>query len=212
MARAIAPCALAVLLAAGRALAAPGAAALLELENRRLENQMKLAESKEFYLRLDLDGRRLDLMLEGVVLRTHPVARVEIGRPTVAFAARPAPADWTERAWEAGRLEPPRPGERLEIRANEGGTDPPEVPEIPPTPEERIPAPERFEIRYDGGLTLEIAGTDAPGRGLLERAADALRSLVSFGDGDTRLRLLLDRQDVADLYRSIPEDSNLTVD
>jgi hypothetical protein len=186
--------------------------ARLAIENRRLENQVKLAEGKGFYLRLDLDDKRLDLMLQGVALRKHPVARIDLGRPTVVFVPAAAPEGWSERTWEQGRIVPPRPAERLEIVANDGSAEAPEIPEVPPSAEERIPAPDRFEVRYEGGFTLEVVRSDRSGRGIVRRAKDAVRSLTSIGSSDTRLLVALEPSDVAALYRSLPDATSFVVD
>jgi hypothetical protein len=203
--------ALTAALAAGAATAAPPDATTLAIENRRLANRLALAESGGFYLVLDLGSRRLDLMLQGVVLRGHPVESMEIGRPSLLFATRSAPEGWSERTWAKGRLVPPRPDERLEVRANDGTEEPPEIPEIPPTPEERYPAPDRFEIRYEGGLTLEVVRADDPGRGILRRARDAIRAMASLGAAETRVRVVLAPADHAALWRSLPDDTSFTV-
>jgi hypothetical protein len=203
---------LAALVAGAVALAAaPLDAAALERANRRLDNQIKLADGGGFYLVMDLEARRLDLMLQGVLLRSHPVVGIEVGRPSIAFVVRSGVADWPERVWEATSIEPPRPEVRVEVHANNGEEGPPELPEVPLPPEERVPAPSRFEIRYGGGLVLEIARSDVPARaGLRRRVASAFHSITTLGEAETRLRLRLAPEDLAALYRSLPNTTSLT--
>ena len=196
---------------------AAGEAARLAIVNDQLARRLELAESSRFYLVVDVAGRRVDLLLEGVLLRSVPLRRAEVGRARVAFVLRPA-GDWATRTWSGGRLAPPRREDRAEIVAGAGG-DGAREPAIPPSPEERFPAPDAFLVTFDGGFRLEIVaeGSDGGvkpigiGASIRRRIADAVLS-AGFGRRErARLKLVLAAADAAALYRSLPPDVSLLV-
>lgn len=185
----------------------------LERLNRRLGLQLELAGAEAFYLQVDAAGQRLDLMLQGVLLRSYPIRRLEIGWPRAAFLRRTIRADWAERTWSGGRLSPARPDERFEIRANDGDAPPPEPP-VPRPPEEICPAPGRYVVRYAEGLSLEFVGEEDGGESrpfgsLLLGLADAARAVWVFGDVAPRVRITLPAEELASLYRALPPDTSL---
>jgi len=187
--------------------------AALERLNRRLKLQLELAGGEAFYLRVNAAEQRLDLMLEGVLLHSYTVRSLEIGWPRAALLRRTVDAGWAERAWTGGLLSPARPDERFEIRANDGDTTPPEPP-VPRAPEEVCPAPGRFVVRYEGGLSLELVGEAAdgeekPGGSIVGWLADAARAAWVFGDIAPRVRITLPAEEAASLYRGLPPDSSL---
>ena len=190
--------------------------ATLERLNRRLKVHLELAETDSFYLRVDAAEQRLDLMLQGVLLHSYPIRSLEVGWPRVALLRRTIDADWAERGWSGGRLSPARPDERIEIRANDGDSSPPEPP-VPRPPEEICPAPPRFVVRYEGGLSLELVGEAVDGEQrtegpILRRLADAARAAWVFGDIAPRVRITLPAGELASLYRGLPPDTSLLLD
>jgi hypothetical protein len=207
---------LTLLLAAGTPTLIAGTAgdpAEMERLNRSLKLQLELAGGEAFYLRVDAEGQRLDLMLQGVLLQSYTIRSLEIGWPRVALLRRTVDAGWAERAWSGGRLSPARPDERIEIRANDGDSSPPEPP-VPRPPEEICPAPGRFVVHYEGGLSLEIVGEEEDGEGrpadsILSRLADAARAAWLFGDIAPRVRITLPAGELASLYRGLPPETSL---
>jgi len=206
--------ALALLVAAAVPALCAGAqddTARLRRLNQRLGLQLELAQGDAFYLQADAARQRLDLMLQGVTLRSYAIERFEIGWPRAAFLRRTVDAGWAERIWSAGRLAPARPDERIEIRANDGDAPPPEPP-VPRSPEEECPAPGRFVVRYAGGLSLEFVTAEGaawrPGSILLG-LADAARAVWVLGEIAPRIRITLAADEFASLYRALPPDSGL---
>ncbi|MBM3317416.1 MAG: hypothetical protein FJY75_06145, partial [Candidatus Eisenbacteria bacterium] len=130
-----------------------------------------------------------------------------------------AAAEWADRVWMKGVLDPERVRDRVEIVATGDSTTMPEIP-IPPLPEEALQAPARFRIRYGEGVSIEIRNVSGAGalakkppfwqalwapirRALTERAAARHESV--------RLVLQLEDEDAAALYRSLPPDTHFMV-
>jgi hypothetical protein len=158
------------------------------------------------------------LMYGGAVLQLYPVHEMRIGRPRALFSAVGAPLDWRGVVWEAGVLDPAHPAVRT-VRP-EGDEDAASSPVVPPTAEEAIPVPDRFRIRFEGGLALEVrssAEADDAGWWARQRAAWALRwddvfSALWPSDRDAvRLLVTLDRDAAGALYRALPPETRLLV-
>lgn len=194
--------------------AASGEAAELAREVASLRQQVDLASGKAFYLLLDPVESTLELVLHGVVLETYAVSSIEVGWPRVAFVGHATVDGWRERAWTHGEMDPVRAEDRLEIRVDADNPPPEEMP-VPLTPEERFPAPDRWLVRYEEDLSLEIVADDAeessfrPWSALARRAEDLSAAL--FGDRETRVRVTLPREGAATLYRSLPPASSLLI-
>lgn len=134
----------------------------LEALRRRIE----LARSGSFYLVLDPGAGTLMLSYRSVTARTWPVTRVEIGGRRILFVGSTPRSDLGGTAWTAGRLVPARTKERPLLEVDSQGTPQgPEPPLIPPTPEEAVPAPPSYLIRFEEGLTVEIVAGAADPRG-----------------------------------------------
>jgi hypothetical protein len=213
--------ALTLALASGSAWSAADPAAELEQrtrKNARLRALVELSGAGDLpYLVLDPAQNALRLMLDAVVLREYPVQRLEIGHPRVLFVfEREPPADWAGRLFSGGQLDPaPSWGRRelvppaAESAPAEGEQAEPAI--IPPTVEEAYPAPPRYRVRYDDGLTLEIvADQAAAGGGLGEWLRDVGTALAPGGE-TLRLRVVLPAADAAALYRSLAPDGRLVV-
>lgn len=190
----------------------------LERVNRQLGHRLELARQGGFYLVLDVAARRIDLLLQGVELRSYPVERLEIGRARVGFLPRFGSEDWADRVWSGGRLEPPRAEERVEIEVKPGDAETPE-PAVPPEPELRYPTPQRFLVRYADGASLEIVAR-GPGTGvrsvglagtISRRISEVAAALGPRSGRLPRLRLVLAAEDAAAVYRSLPPDTALLV-
>src|SRR5262245_52536164 len=139
--------------------AAPG----LSRETKAVTRLLEVASSPKFSLVMDAGASRLVLMLEGAVLREYAVEGAEYVVPRVAFVWRREPAlpdsEWAEQLWQGGELDPPRKRDRIEFTAAPPDSNRPEgsveVP-VPPPAEEAIVVPERYFVRFAGGLALEI--------------------------------------------------------
>jgi hypothetical protein len=198
----------------------------LEREVTRLRRELSLAQGTAFYLRLDARTMRLSLVLGGVPLQEHALDAFEIGRPRVAFVPRSAPAGWDLQTYAAGRLEPARERDRIEVVApapspsgDEAALEP-SPPAIPPTAEEAYSVPSRYRIVFAGGVTVEVtARGGGRNRGLLRRGLDAVGlrladlhgALRSSEEGRVSVRLRMAAEDAAALYRALPPDVGLVV-
>ena len=215
----------------GAALAAPTQdlrqeVASLSRRNAILGIRLSLAASDTFYLLLDPASSKLQLMLKGAVLRDYPILGFEAGTPRTAFRQRSLDGDWEGRVWTDGALAPPRERERQVLEAN-GSDTTQAAPDsaattyrIPPTPEEIYPVPQRYHIRYAGGLSVEVRPREADqsagfwprlGSGLRNWWADFRAVLHRIPEDQVRLRLVLRPEDAASLYRALPPDTRLLV-
>jgi hypothetical protein len=203
-----------------------------------LRRLVELARSGSFYLLLDPAARTLTLNHRGVVARTWTIERIEMGTPRVLFVARRAPVDLAGTTWTNGRLDPPRAQQRPLLEVDSQGTPQGPEPElIPPTPEEAVPAPGRYRIRFDGGLTVEVvaavpdlaesgdatpagSGTEAGRIGsslggwksaVDHRWVDAEEAIALNPGSSSRLKLVLPAAEAAGLYRGFPLGADLLV-
>jgi len=192
--------------------------ARLERENERLRRQIELA-SEPSHLVLDLAGRRLRLMSGGAVMRDYPILGAEIGMPTRLFiATAEATGDWRAPLRAGAQIDPRKTIGRIEMVPSGTADEPAEIP-VPAAPEEALPAPERFVLRYEDGFTIEVRSATAPeqprgfwaslGSSLGGRLADAAE--IAGGARAPRLRLVLSEGDAGALYRSFPNGSKLLV-
>ena len=158
---------------------------------------------------LDLERTELRLMLGSVALRTLPYTEASVADPRLALLPGRSLAGWSDQVWREGRLDPEQRRERTEIVPPDPGGTQAAAPPPPPTPEDAIPAPDRYRVRFAGGLDLEIrpAGTAAAGPGLGER----LGMLTDPGRPRLLVRLGLDRDGAAELYRCLPPRIRLVV-
>jgi len=202
----------------------------------RLRHERDLASGKGFYLRLDASHQRLALVLQGVALDDYAASTLEWGVPEVLFVDRKPGADWDARAFSKGRLEPERERDRLEIVVpppaapadRDADPDAPaaegEAPSPPPVPksaEESYSVPSPYRIVFAEGVSLEVRtrGHGQRNRSVFRRFADALGLRLSdlgtaLGLGTkerVRLRVTLEAEDAAALYRSLPPDVGLVV-
>jgi hypothetical protein len=201
----------------------------LRLEVERLRRERDLASARGFYLRLDATGRRLSLMLQGVALDDYSASSVEWGVPEVVFVSRRPGADWDALPFSRGRLEPERVRDRLEVvapvlAAGGKGPEPEESRSPPPVPmsaEEAYSVPSPYRVVFAEGVSLEVRAKGGGGRNraALRRLADAvslrlsdLGTALGLGASErVRLRVTLEAEDAASLYRSLPPDVCLVV-
>lgn len=187
-----------------------------------LEKRAALASSDSFYLLLDLQNSRLVLQLRGAVLRDYRFEALEVGEPRVVFRPRHLAGEWQGRIWSAGNLVPARDRERIEIVPPDSTAvaDSTQPFKLPPLPEEIYPVPDRYHVRYAGGLSLEVRPQQLDtsvkkSRRLRTTLAvwyHDLREAVRKEPEDTiRLRLVLRPEDAASLYRALPPDTHLLV-
>jgi hypothetical protein len=201
----------------------------LEREVAQLRREREVSAGKGFYLRLDAARARLSLMLQGVALDDYAAAGLELGVPEVLFVDRRPRADWELGSISAGRLEPERQRDRVEItpppppvaEPKDGPTPTPKAPPVPKSAEEAYSVPSPYRVVFSGGVSLEVRsrGEGRRNRSLPRRLVDALGlrlsdlgSALGLGSRDRiRLRVTLEAEDAASLYRSLPPDVALIV-
>ena len=174
------------------------------------------AEERGPSLLLDLAPPRLRLLHGGALLREYAVSSVEVGRPAVLSISRTAVPPETGRIWTLERLDPERRFSRPIILPAAPGADV-ETVEIPPPPEDAIPAPDRYLLRFGGGLTLEVVGDGSPRDSAWATWPRLARwRLRDLGQSaawrpEARLRLTLPSPEAGALYRSLPPSVQLIV-
>jgi len=187
-----------------------------------LEKRAALASSDSFYLLLDLQNSRLVLQLRGAVLRDYRFEALEMGEPRVVFRPRHLAGKWEGRIWSAGNLVPARDRERTLIVPPDStaAADSTQPFKLPPLPEEIYPVPDRYHVRYAGGLWLEVRPQQLDAsvkkssrlRTTLAVWYRDVREAVKQEPEDTiRLRLVLRPEDAASLYRALPPDTHLLI-
>jgi hypothetical protein len=203
--------------------------ARIRREVQQLRSERDLASGKGFYLRLDAGGPSLALMLQGVTLDEYPASDLAWGVPEVLFVDRKPAADWDAAAFSKGRLEPARERDRLEVVAppiaTGAGPGPgaasPSPPPPPKSAEESYSVPSPYRIVFAESVSLEVRskGDGGRNRSAFRRFADALHLRLSdlgtaLGLGAkerVRLRVTLEAEHAASLYRSLPPDVGLVV-
>ena len=205
------------------------AARALQREVAQMRRERELSAGKGFYLRLDAARQRLGLMLQGVTLDDYAATGLELGVPEVLFFDRRPRADWDLEPTSKGRLEPERQRDRVEIvaptpasvaaRPAEGAS--PEPPPAAKSAEEAYSVPSPYRVVFGEGVSLEVRsrGEGRRNRTLLRRVVDAaglrladLGSALGLGSKDRiRLRVMLEAEDAASLYRSLPPEVGLIV-
>ena len=203
--------------------------ARIRREVERLRSERDLASGKGFYLRLDAGRPSLALMLQGVSLDEYAASGLAWGVPEVFFVDRKPAADWDAAAFSKGHLEPERERDRLEVvappTASAESPGPEAASPTPPPPpksaEESYSVPSPYRIVFAERVSLEVRAKGAGGRNrsAFRRIADAVSLRLSdlgtaLGLGATervRLRLTLEAEDAASLYRSLPPDVGLVV-
>ena len=203
----------------------------LQREVAQMRRERELSAGKGFYLRLDAARQRLALMLQGVTLDDYAASALELGVPEVLFVDRRPRADWDLESISGGRLDPERQRDRIEVvaptpssaeaRPAEGASPSPPPAPAPKSAEEAYSVPSPYRIVFDDGVSLEVRsrGEGRRNRSLLRRVADAaglrladLGSALGLGSKDRiRLRVTLEAEDAASLYRSLPPDVGLIV-
>lgn len=184
--------------------------------NPSLKDWLAKAGTDSFFLVLDPAAKKLQLVLGGVVMRTFEVADLQVATPRRWGGAAPLPKDWHERVWTGAKLDPPHPGARTEIVGPEVGTATGEA-LVPPTPEEAIPVPSLYRIRFAEGLALEMTGGVAEQKGELppnELPAgfgEKWRMLRQGAPDLLRVRIQLKQEDYAEMYRSLPPGTDFVV-
>ena len=205
---------------AGQA-ASPATAEQIRRSNRAMEAELKLADSGDLYLLLDLVHRELVLKSHGVPLRAFPLQGGRTGIGRLSLARGKLEASFAT-AWGDGTLLPPRNKTRAVILSD--SVTPPDpsgmVSFIPPTPEEEFPTPPTFRVRYPGRGSLLVRVPEGPlpeGDSAVVRELSATGKLVHWmrlrpwRRDRLTLEVELDPADAGALYRAFPEGAALLV-
>ena len=137
----------------------PGAT---ELDRARWETgvlrmEAELASVARPYLVLDLSRSVLALKFQAVTLREYPLldSRVRARHRALSWGS---PGARVDSIWAGGSLAP-RIHRKREVIYSDSVTPPDPsgtVESIPPTPEEAVPLPPSFKIRFSGGLSVAV--------------------------------------------------------
>lgn len=183
----------------------------LALRVALLEDRRALVREDALYLVLDPVGAGLTLYRGGVPLRTYPVLAVEAGSRRF-FAGEGKGADaWRERAWRDGRLVPEARRQRRVVVSDSVAEEPDpagSVDWIPPTPEEEVPALDRFTLHYGAELGVEVVAERTEPRNLGDRwraiRSGVVETLVPANWERHRVRITLPVAEAGALYRALP--------
>lgn len=178
----------------------------LEARATALATQVSLARSDSLHLVLEPDRGTLTLHRGAAPLRTWVVREVRVGARRFAGSN----GGWHLEAYTGGTMTPTVRRERRVVVSDQ--VEPPDPSgaetEIPPTPEEAVPAPGRFVIRFAPGLGLEVVSADepeGPAFPFARRAAHAFWRLLPGSRDRLRIRVEMDAAEAGSLYRSFPE-------
>ena len=202
---------LTVPVAAPRASAQPGAPAGDAADARAawLTRRVHQAESGQFYLVLDAGAPSLALALGGVTLLELPAAGVSVFTPRVLFRRAAPPQGWQDATWIHGVLDPPLPVAAV-VPPPDGDTE--TAGAAPPLPEVLVPAPDRYDIRFEGGLALRVVtaddGVPRPA-GWTSAARERWRVLWGEAPDTVRVQLLMSPENAGRLYRALPPEPSL---
>ncbi len=184
--------------------------------NPALKDWLAEAGADSFYLLLDPKARSLQLVLGGVVIRSFECTEVQVATPRRLGGAARLPKDWHERVWTGATLDPPHPGARTQITGPEIGTGTGEV-LVPPTPEEAIPVPSMYRIRFAEGLAIEVTGGVAEHKGVLPPTElpkgfkEKIRMLREGAPDPLRVRIKLQPDAYSEIYRALPPGTDLVI-
>jgi hypothetical protein len=159
------------------------------------------------------------LKLGAATLREYPVLAQGARTPRVAFFAVGSVADPRGRAWTGGRLDPaPQrvlreivppdtpPADAAEAAGDKDAEAVEEEPEMPPLPEELVPAPDQYTIRFGEEFSLEVRTTPRPRGGSFSDLTEVLG-----GDATAGLSVVMPEVEAGALYRSLGEEISLIV-
>lgn len=177
------------------------------LDPPTLAAQAELAEQDAFYLVLELASKKLSLRFHGALIREYAVEAISVGRPRVLVRSTDVEGEWRGRVWHQATLDPPLEVSRTVIEPPTGEMVEEAPVAVPPTPEERFPAPERYRVRFAEGLALEV---HSGARGSASWREPFLQVWRAGQDG-LRLRLQMSPGDAGALYRSLPAGVSLLV-
>lgn len=180
MKRTIAGWALLAAAAAGLAAGTADRAALAKKQSD-LASEYTLAKDPNFYFVLDVAGRKLELRVRGMVLRTWPLGSIRFwGRPDLAGSVELVKKT-TLKAPERIVIKPGE--EEAPVQAPGPEAKPGTAKAAPAAPAsaadfdlealELRDMPERFSLDFDNGLHVTIKSRDAASGGLFKKLADA---------------------------------------
>ena len=184
MKRTIAGWALLAAAAAGLAAGTADRAALAKKQSD-LASEYTLAKDPNFYFVFDVGGRKLELRVRGMVLRTWPLGAMRFwGRPDLAGPVElvkkttlKAPERIVIKPGEEEALvKAPAPG----TKAAPSKTAPATAADYDLEALELRDMPKRFSLDFDNGLHVTVKSRDAASGGPLKKLAEAWRWYVAL--------------------------------
>lgn len=187
MKRTIAGWALLAAVAAGLGAGTTDRAALAKKQSD-LASEYTLAKDPNFYFVFDVAGRKLELRVRGMVLRTWPLGSIRFwGRPDLAGSVELVKKT-TLKAPERIVIKPGE--EEAPVKLPQPEAKPGAVKPAPAAPAsaadfdlealELRDMPERFSLDFDNGLHVTVKSREAASGGLFKRLAGAWRWYVAL--------------------------------
>lgn len=170
----------------------------------------RLATSGRFYLELSLSNPSVSLCHSGVALLTYPIQKMAIGYPRLLFFRKERLEGWIGGVWTLGHLEPAKLFQRIKVVPGGPASGTPEY--VAPTMEELIAVPPVYFIQFDDRRALQVILDGKIPATLKEfspwkqRWEDFLEGLGLRQADRIRIRIHLQADDGASLYRSFPDD------
>lgn len=192
-----------------------------------LAAHLELAKEGGFALVIDEAEPAASLFLGGVPLHHYTVLAVERPIRRAFFLPLPSPPDPSARVWRGGIQDPERVRDRKELEYREAAAEDaaddevpaedadaapaPEAPKIPPTPEEAVPAPDAWCLRFADGPEVWFLGVGPEGQGMVPPELevgriDVLRDALKGRQVPSRMRILMPLDEAQALFRSLPPD------
>jgi len=178
-----------------------------------LRHRLALAKENRLYFVLDPDIGSLTLFHEATPLRVWHVVDAQAGARRLFAGRAESQGHWRAVVWERPRLEPPVRRERRLIVSDQVNTPDPAgaVDWIPPTPEEEVPAPERYIVHFAGGSGLEVvairADTLSARSSLIQGLVRSFRGFAPANWDRYRIRIVLSAEEAGMLYRTFPPEA-----
>lgn len=186
-------------------------------------------EREDFLLVLDEAAPSVTLFLGRVPLQRYEVLSVERARRRLLFVPLPSGSDPAAILWRGVVQDPPAERKRRELAytqpdtgadadAEDGDESPDPAPaasRVPPTPEQAVPAPDRWVLRVEGGPELRFEGVGPDTAPPVDDGAvgrwGVVGDWIRGNDPTPRLRIRMPLAHVHALYRSLPTDAALLI-
>ncbi len=183
------------------------------------ELRCDLASTEKYYFETNVTGKKIDLCNSGIVIKSYPFMRIEIGIPRFIGFRKNSPGKWMLKKYDNLYLKPAKVINRINIVPGDQKTCPsPDIPGfIPPTMTEIIPVPSIYSMNAEDEIEIEvILKGEIPGSDGKSSLKTRLSDYISFCLGTrkipaVKLRIEMDSVTGAAMFRSFPESPSLLI-